>query len=88
LITSAETAPLGGSEVVSDHKRQDVRRAGPSVVLAPALKHCEQCIGAQPKLGGAGALPQYQMGTVPHAERYSRWMQRPPLFPSALVTSR
>jgi hypothetical protein len=74
--------------VVFDHKREDVMGDQASVAFAPALKHCEQCIGAQPKLGGAGALPQYQMGTVPRAERYSRWMQRPPLFPSALVTSR
>src|SRR4029453_12790300 len=28
-----------------------------SVAFPPALKHCEQCIGAQPKLGSAGALP-------------------------------
>jgi hypothetical protein len=53
--------------VVCDHKRDDVRRADVrradvreqalSVGFAPALKHCEQCIGAQPKLGGAGTLP-------------------------------
>jgi hypothetical protein len=28
-----------------------------SVTFAPALKHSEQCIGAQPKLGSADALP-------------------------------
>src|SRR5512133_901409 len=63
LITSAETAPLGateGSFAITSAKTYGEQTYGEqalSVGFAPALKHCEQCIGAQPKLSGAGALP-------------------------------